>query len=349
MGETRGEKDDAGKKDGERRAVREQGATGILERRQGVHMALIKTHRQGWAIALTVVEFLALGLVPGVPALPYLADQALQRVVLFALVAAFVALLGGARALAPTMTGVRRALREGRYPVVLALALGVLEAASLLQAAAAGEPVPLSPTWAADLLGTVALCAAVGLYEEALFRVLLLGGLLSCHGGTRNGVLVSVLVSSLAFGAAHVALVGSIDVLTLAQMVLKTAQTACIGLLLGAVYVRTRSFLGVAALHGLADLLLMAPLAVMGGIEGSIGDYVSGGGVGLAALASALALVAIYVVMVALYAPAAVQAWRLLASAPVPAAGPFAEGWEPRAEEARPSADDDRPVRPTGL
>lgn len=311
-------------------------------------MALIAKHKQGWAIALAVVGFLALAVVPSLSGLPYLFDQTLQRVALFALVALFVAALGGARSLVPSDAGLARALREGRYPVLLALGLCALEAAALLQAAGVGEAVALSPSWASDLVGAAALCASVGLYEEALFRVLLLGGLLSRHGSTRNGVVVSVLVSSVAFGAAHVTMSAALDPITLAQMLLKTAQTTFIGLLLGAVYVRTRSFVGVAALHGLADFLLMAPLAVLGGLEGSIGTYVSGGE-GLAATVEGLALVATYVVAVALYAPAAVRACRLLDTAPVPANGPFAEGWEPRGGDELPPAEDSRPVRPSGL
>ena len=86
-------------------------------------MALIRRHVRGWAIALTVAGYLALAVVPGSGALPYLVGEAVARLVLFALVAAFVALLGGRRALAPTTVGLRRALREGRYPVLLALGL----------------------------------------------------------------------------------------------------------------------------------------------------------------------------------------------------------------------------------
>ena len=86
------------------------------------------------------------------------------------------------------------------------------------------------------------------------------------------------------FGAAHVALEGRLDVLALVQMLLKTAQTTCIALVLGAVYVRTRSFLGVVALHALADFFPLALVAVLGGLEGSIGSYVSGGEGALAVL-----------------------------------------------------------------
>ena len=161
--------------------------------------------------------------------------------------------------------------------------------------------------------------------------------------------MTAVLVSSVAFGAAHVALEGRLDVLALVQMLLKTAQTTCIALVLGTVYVRTRSFLGVAALHALADFFPMALLAVLGGLEDSLGSYVSGGEGELAVLLG-LSLVAVYLVLVALYAPAAAHAWRLLEAAPLPASGPFERGWEPRPDDDPALADEDgRPVPPTGL
>lgn len=311
-------------------------------------MSLIKRHKQGWAIALTLVGFLALGFVPSLSALPFLVDQGVQRLLLFALVGVFVALLGGGRALAPSAVGLRRSLRAGAYPVLVALVLCVVEMVSLLQLAASGQAVGFSPTWAIDLAGAALLCLGVGLYEEALFRVLLLGGLLSRHGGTRNGVIVSALVSSLAFGAAHVGASASLDPVTLAQMLLKTAQTALIGVLFAAAYVRTHSFLGVVAAHALSDFLLMAPLALLGGIEGSVGSYVSGGE-GIDALVVGLGLVAVYLVVVALYVPAAAYAWRILEVVPVPERGPLEAGWSPRGDEALAPDEDARPVRPTGL
>lgn len=321
-------------------------------------MALVTSHKRGWALALFVVGIAALSLVPSFPGLPFYFDQALQRVLLFALVAAFVAALGGAGSLAPRQSGLRSALRLGAYPVVLAAVLFALEGAGIASLVAEEGLRALSPTWAVDLLGLVALCAAVGLFEEALFRVLLLGGLLSRHGGTRNGVVVSALVSSVVFGAVHVASSASVapDLLTLLQMLLKTVQAGSLGLLLAAAYVRTRSFLGVATVHALCDLLVMAPLALMGGGEDALGSYVTPGlGESAELVVLAVVLVVAYVIAVALYLPAALKGWRLLEAAEVPALGPFEPGWEPREDAGAggdgvgAGADDGRPVPPDGL
>ena len=313
-------------------------------------MAAIKTHKRGWACWFAALGYLGLVFVPSFAALPFLADQVLQRVILFALVAGLVALLGGARALAPTRVGLRRALREGGYPVLLALALCALEVSALVQSAAAGEALALSATWLPDLVLLAVFCASVGLYEEALFRVLLLGGMLSRHGRTGGGVVGSVLVSSVVFGALHVATTGSFGVLELAQMLLKTAQTACIGVLLGAVYVRTRSFCGVAALHSLTDFLLMAPLVLMGGLEELLSSPYVSSGEGVAATVLGAAFVLVYAVAVAFYAPCAVRGWRLLEATPAPQMGPLEPGWDPREAPSLAEKDDDSlPVPPSGL
>lgn len=313
-------------------------------------MAAIKTHKLGWACWFTALGYLGLGFVPGFGALPFLADQTLQRVILFMLVAGLVALLGGARALAPTRSGLRRALREGSYPVLLALVLCGLEVSALVQSAAAGEALALSATWLPDLALLAVFCASVGLYEEALFRVLLLGGMLARHGRTRNGVVGAVLVSSVVFGALHVTTTGSFGALELVQMLLKTAQTACIGVLLGAVYVRTRSFCGVATLHGLMDFLLMAPLVLLGGFEESLSSPYVSSGTDVAATVLGAAFVLVYVVAVALYAPCAVRGWRLLEKTPAPQMGPLEPGWLPQdAPTPAEKGEDSLPVPPPGL
>ena len=91
----------------------------------------------------------------------------------------------------------------------------------------------------------------------------------------------------------------------------------------------------------------MALLAVIGELDDSLGGYVSGGEGELAVLLG-LALVVVYLVLIALYAPAAVHAWKLLEKTPLPASGPFEQDWYPRADDdptlAPPS--DGRPPAP---
>ena len=312
-------------------------------------MALIGTHRQGWAIVLSAVGLLALAFVPSLAMLPYLVDQSVQRFVLFGIVALFVASLGGARSLALTPRNLPRAVREGFYPVGVALVLCGVDMLSVLQLVQGGAG--LSPTWVVDLLQVALLSVSVGLYEEALFRVLLLGGLLSRHGRTRSGMAASLLISSVVFGIAHVAGTGALDPLSFLQMLLKTAQTSFVGLLLGVVYLRTRSFAGIVILHALADFLLMTPTVVGSGVDGLLGSYVSQGDDPLA-LALAASLIVTYLLVIALYAPAAVRSWRLFEELPVLGEGPLDASWAMPGSEGSPSPDlrrAGRPPRPNGL
>lgn len=309
-----------------------------------------RRHKLGFAILLFFVGIMLLGTVPA-PACPspVLSLAALEAILSAA--ALFMAMaLGGRRALRPTMTGLRSALREGAYPVAVAGGYCALEVTAILTATSMGvEGFSPHEGWLPSLLEVLVLCAFIGVFEEGLFRLLLFGGLLSRHGATRNGLLVSALVSSAVFGAMHVTefATGWLDVLTLLQMLLKTAQAGILGLLLSAVLVRTHSFWGVALLHCLMNFLLLVPEVLVGGAPSLDLSYVAEPGEGPEALMLSVALVIAYVVAVALFLPAALRGWRLLEEAPLPEWGPFEPGWEPREMPRR--RDGDRPVPPETL
>ena len=313
-------------------------------------MERVRGGRLGRSLALFLVGFALLDVVPGVAGLPFYLDEALRRALAALAVAGLVALLGGARSLAPRAAGLRTALREGAYPLGLAAGLCAFELVSLVGAIRAGEAA-LSAAWATDLLGMALLCAGVGAFEELLFRSLLMGGMLSRFGDTRRGLLGSALASSVVFGLAHVSYaVGTADSLAMAQMLLKTAQVTCVSLLLSGIFVRTRGVWGAALVHGLSDLLLMVPLALVGGGEDLLGSYVTVGEGPGAELVGAV-MVGVYVFAVLLYVPAAVRGWRLLSAADVPEPGPLCSAWEPR-DAAPPTGrgpGDGRPVPPAGL
>lgn len=302
-------------------------------------------HRLVLAMLLFLVGILLLGAVPAPPCPSPVLSQAALEAILSAVVLLMVVALGGRRALRPTTTGLRSALREGSYPVAVAGGYCAIEVAALATASAG---VASPERWLGPLLEVLVLCVFVGIFEEGLFRLVLFGGLLSRHGATRNGLLVSALVSSVVFGAMHVTefAAGPFDVLTLAQMLLKTAQAGILGLLFAAVLVRTHSFWGAALLHCLVNFLLFVP-AVLVGVDDVLDvSYVAESGGGAETLL-ALALVLGYVVAVGVFLPAALRGWCLLEEAPLPERGPFEPGWEPREMPRR--RDGDRPVPPETL
>lgn len=304
----------------------------------------VRRGKRGVAMLLFVIGILLLGMVPAPAGLSPALAQTAQRAVLSVAVLVMVAALGGLRALRPTTRGLRPALREGVYPVAVAGGYCALEVTSLVLAAGGGGLAP-PETVLPSLLEVLALCVFVGIFEEGLFRLVLFGGLLSRHGSTRNGLLASALVSSAVFGAMHVTefATGPLDVLTLAQMLLKTAQAGILGLMFAAVLVRTHSFWGVALLHCLVNFLLFVPVVLVGGEDALDPSYVAVAG-GAEETLVALALLFAYLVAVSLFLPAAARGWRLLEEAPLPERGPLEPGWEPR--EVAGNGRGDRPEPP---
>ena len=140
---------------------------------------------------------------------------------------------------------------------------------------------------------------------------------MAAFGGTRRGLVVSVIVTSLAFGAAHVMWteLDYTDALQVAQAVLKVMQTGIYAVFLSAQVVRTREVWGVGLLHGLDDWLLLVVSVVLGG--GSIEtEYVAAGD-------DALPTSILYLVVIALYIPLLVRGIKMLKKAPVPDYGPM--------------------------
>ena len=113
--------------------------------------------------------------------------------------------------------------------------------------------------------GPVLLLAAVeylmvGLFEESCFRGVMLGGIMARLGRTRRGVYAALVISAFLFGFAHVALdaIGPLSVSTAIQIFTKTLSSGIMGLLIGAVYLKTKNIWAVAILHGYSDFIVMA-------------------------------------------------------------------------------------------
>lgn len=100
-------------------------------------------------------------------------------------------------------------------------------------------------------LGGIFLCVAIGVAEELVFRVLILGTLNDSFGDTNPGMWISLFVSSLLFGFQHI---GNVRTGASVQSVMiQIAYATLLGIALGAVYLRTKSLWIVAFLHGLQD------------------------------------------------------------------------------------------------
>lgn len=220
---------------------------------------------------------------------------------------ASVCALGGASLLDVRKSSMGWALRAGWW--VLAVSVGVT-VFDLVGSVANG--VRFEQDWLIKAWYALALCACIGFSEEAMFRGLLLGGLLDVMGKDRRGVIRAVLLSSVLFGAAHIEWwdINYADPLQLAQAVLKILQTGMMGFFLAALTVRTKSIIGPAVVHGLADFVIFFYSYCLLGESLDV-SYVSSGSEGVETTV-------LYIVMIVLYIPMVVQAARMLKDVPAP-------------------------------
>lgn len=232
-----------------------------------------------------------------------------------------------------------QALKLGRYPLILSsvplcmvlfLMAAITYMPDLLQEVSLeGQAIPtfqqLAEGFPGLLVGLFQLaifCLAVGLLEEGLFRVLLLSGQLYHAGKTRKGLFAVLIVHALVFGLFHVDSWAFNDPLVLAQALMKTLQAGMIGFVLASIYLRTRSYLGVAILHAGIDFLLIASDSVLN--LGSNGSVLTTTYVVEENAALAIDAMNSYLIAIVCYIPPVIMAIRALRTHQVPDRGLFA-------------------------
>jgi len=223
-----------------------------------------------------------------------------------------ICVLGGTSLLHPRHASLGYALRTSWWLLAVSTGLTVVDAFGAFSTSFNVQADWLQRTWYA-----LALCATIGFSEEAMFRGLLMGGLLDAFGSDRRGVMTAVVLSSVLFGAAHIEWwsLNYADPVQLAQAVLKIAQTGLFGFFLGALTICSKSILGPALIHGLADFIIFFySYSLMG--EGLEVDYVSSGSEGMETMW-------LYLVMIVLYIPLVVKGVRMLRDVPLPEHGAF--------------------------
>lgn len=259
------------------------------------------------------------GLIIGVVSIVYIPvgkdsplSMALLRIVLSAIMIGIMILMGAKKSLSNVKEGFSYTLRKNRYLLILALILGML----------IFIPGVLNYGFSTDLLikelSYFMLCITVGLFEESLFRGVVFQGILRKTGNTHKGIWGAIIVSSIIFGAVHVytyIVGGSLDLTGIIESIGKILQTGAIGVLLAAVYLKTKNLWATALVHTLNDFFLMQAIMFS---SNTLGNYVTGGSDGVRAII-------IYVVQVLLYVPALVKAKKIIKEVEVPEYGVFEE------------------------
>ena len=171
---------------------------------------------------------------------------------------------------------------------------------------------------------SVAIMLLVGINEEVIFRGLGLGGMLLVFGHKKNGALWSVLLMSLIFGFVHVIYeIDITDPITIFIGLLKTLQTAMIGIILSCCIMTDQTLLGAMTVHAFCDWIIMVgELLIKQDVEA---DYVVTESP-TPLLTDTLLIVAevvIFIVIMLIYLPRTIKAIKILRAMP-PTSGPFA-------------------------
>ena len=255
-----------------------------------------------------------------------------------------ITVLGGVRELIPTKKGLRITWGTYGWILITSVIACMWDTASYLL-----EQQTLAEGGVAQAGFFAVIMLLVGIGEELLYRGLVFGVALARFGSTKRGVMACALVSSVVFGLAHIDFftLNPANPLELAQAFFKVIQTGIVGLALAASVARGGGLFWPSMFHALEDYLLFLPMALFTPDLANLEvEYVATGEDGLLVLA-------VYVVMCALYLPAAIRAIKMLRAAEIPCLGPFMPSGGTTvvsvvAEEAD-TQNNDRPPLPSGL
>lgn len=101
----------------------------------------------------------------------------------------------------------------------------------------------------------ILLCTGIGFFEELLCRGWLLNQYLKRFGNTKDGVIKSIVISSIIFGLLHmVNIIGGQPVLL---TIMQVIQTTALGFFWGTLYFRTKNIYSCIFIHGFYDFCLM--------------------------------------------------------------------------------------------
>ena len=259
-----------------------------------------------------------IGLIIGVVGIVYVPlkntpiQMTIVRLVLSAIMIGIMILMGGKEKLLKLKDGFGYTLRKCRYILILAFILGMLVfIPGILN-------YGFSPELITKEISYFVLCITIGLFEEGLFRGVIFQGLVRKTGSTRKGIWMAVIISSLIFGFVHVytyVIGGRYDLVGIIESIGKTIQTGIIGIILAAVYIKTKNFWAIALVHTLNDFFLMQVVMFA---NANLGGYVLTGSEGIRTIAT-------YIFQIILYIPAIVKSVKIIKEIEVPEYGTFEE------------------------
>lgn len=206
---------------------------------------------------------------------------------------------------------------------ILYLLPGVLISISSITGAMSSHS-SIQPNWLALVSQAIIFYFLLGIFEEGLFRGIIMQAFLAKMGKTRGGLIWAVAINGLIFGFVHILLgwfLSGVDLSTLGllQAILKTLSAGMAGFFFGAVYLKTRNIWGISLVHGLSDLLLMVGSLLFTGSNAI--SYVSSDP------KQAMSTILINFLFILLYIPLVISGWKQLKAISLPELGFYKKEW----------------------
>lgn len=134
------------------------------------------------------------------------------------------------------------------------------------------------PDWPVKLILCVLLSIFIGLYEEAVFRVVINDAILYRFRNSKYVFVWIAVISSLVFGSVHTIGADYSSASAYISAALKTVQVGLVGFCLLIMYWKTRNIWSIALAHALYDGLSIVPKSIYDGATkdmGSAKEYVN--------------------------------------------------------------------------
>ena len=156
--------------------------------------------------------------------------------------------ISGDKTLAASYNSTWYVIKVGMGYWIFALPLGVMGLFNAIEYPAWDSPI--------NALWVFLMFVFVGLFEEMAFRAVINDAIIYRFRDKKYVFVLSALVSSLAFGAAHIVGAELTDIWAIAQAIGKTLQAGIFGLAVLFFYWKTRNIWACGIIHGIYDFLL---------------------------------------------------------------------------------------------
>lgn len=165
----------------------------------------------------------------------------------------------------------------------------------------------VNPDLVSEAVKNLALTAGIGIFEEALFRGVVVVGLIHTFRKSKHVFAITAVVSSLFFGFVHIMF--DLDFssgFVMAQCILKTLEAASHGLLFLLIFCKTRSLIGAVISHMLYDYAgILSSCIMVSSMAGTaqVGGYVSTNaargtaGIGILGVTALVGIIAVVIIL----------------------------------------------------